>query len=326
MSSSASALASVLVGMPSGVEYSPDLPPGAIVTSPARGIWEWSNVQNGFHVALVHFTSDPSKDTQAFADDAAKGTSKSNFEREYNIRWQSFRGKPVYGEDFKRSFHVSATPLAAQSQLPIIRGWDFGLYPACVFTQLWPGMRLVVLKEICESGMGLERFLEEVSRKTKEWFPQQRRFYEVVDPAGFARSPNDERTAVSMLTSPQSYHLSVTPGVQIPAERLRAVRKFLERNVRGEPALLVDPSCVMVIGGFDGGYHYAYNQSGQLRERPEKNIFSHPADALQYVATRVLDMDLSGTPPPPITPPSYGFARGSAVKENTYGAVQKQGR
>jgi hypothetical protein len=75
----------------------------------------------------------------------------------------------------------------------------------------------------------------------------------------------------------------------------------------------------MVIGGFDGGYHHAYNQSGQLRERPEKNIFSHPADALQYVATRVLDMDLSGTPPPPINPPRYGFHNANELKEKHNG-------
>ena len=316
-STTPSPLAAVLVGNPGGVAYVPDLPPDASVTNPTRGIWEWTNAQNGFHVALVHFTSDPSKDNEKFVEDARKGTSVANFEREYNIRWQSFRGKPVFSEDFQRGFHVSAVPLVVQSQLPIIRGWDFGLYPACVFTQLWPGMRLVVLKEICESGMGLERFLEEVTRKSQEWFPGSPKYYEVVDPAGFARSPNDERTAVSMLADRNTYRLTVTPGVQVPAERFKAVRKFLARNVGGKPALFIDPSCKMVIGGFDGGYHYAYNISGQLREKPEKNIYSHPADALQYVCTRVLEMDLSGNPPPPITPPSYGVKHANSIKEHT---------
>lgn len=304
------------MGAPGGVDYSPDLPQGAVTTNPQRGIWEWTNAQNGFHVVLTHFTSDADKDNQAFVDDAKRGTSASNFEREYNIRWQSFRGKPVFGDDFKRSFHVSPTHLAAYAHLPIIRGWDFGLYPACVFTQLWPGMRLVVLREICESGMGLERFLEEVSRKTKEWFPRADRFHEVVDPAGFARSPNDERTAVSMLTDRLTYRMTVIPGKQVPAERLAAVRKFLGRNVAGDPAMLIDPSCVMIIGGMDGGYHFAYNISGQLREKPEKNLYSHGADALQYVCTRVLDMDLSGNTPTPIKSPTYGFRNANQIKEH----------
>ena len=310
-----------IIGAPGGLSYSPDLPRGAIVTNPIKGVWEWTNAQNGFHVVLVHFTSDPAKDNQSFLDAAIKGTPRrSDFEREYNIRWQSFKGKPVYADDFQRNFHVSSVGLNAQSQLPIIRGWDFGLYPACVFTQLWPGMRLVVLREICESGMGLERFLEEVARKTKEWFPRHDRFYEVVDPAGFARSPNDERTAVSMMVDLNTYHMNVTPGIQVPAERLRSVRKFLERNVKGEPALLVDPSCVMVIGGFDGGYHYAFNNSGQLREKPEKNLYSHPADAIQYVATRILTLDTSGTNVPPPSQAAYGFRNANRIKENVNGA------
>jgi hypothetical protein len=167
--------------------------------------------------------------------------------------------------------------------------------------------------------MGLERFLEEVSRKTTEWFPEHKRFYEIVDPAGFARSANDERTAVSMLVNRATYNYNVTPGIQVPAERLKAVRSFLSRNVRGDPAMLIDPSCVMVVGGFDGGYHFAYNNSGQLREKPEKNLYSHPADALQYVATRALTLDLSGTPPPPISQPSYGFHNAAQIKDAAYG-------
>lgn len=312
-------LASVLVGSTGGVDYVPDVPPGADVSNPTTGIWEWTNAQNGFHVILTHFTSDATKNNSGFVDDARKGISQSNFEREYNIRWESFRGKPVFADDFKRSFHVSAQALVAQRSLPIVRGWDFGLYPACVFTQLWPGMRLVVLREICESGMGLERFLEEVTQKTKTWFPQHKRFYEVVDPAGFARSPNDERTAVSMLSDRATYGLSVTPGIQTPAERLKAVRGFLSRNIRGEPALLIDPSCVMVIGGFGGGYHYAYNNSGQLREKPEKNLHSHPADALQYVATRIAGMNLSDAAPASIVQPTYGFRNANHIKERPNG-------
>ena len=318
-----SPLAAALVGAPSGVDYVPDLPPGAVTTTPQRGIWEWTNPQNGFHVVLTHFTSDPAKDNQKFVDEAKRGTSVSNFEREYNIRWQSFRGQPVFRDDFKRSFHVAPAAIVPYSHLPIIRGWDFGLYPACVFTQLWPGMRLVVLHELCESGMGLERFLEEVSRKTTEWFPAASKFFEVVDPAGFARSANDERTAVSMLADRRTYHLNVTPGMQVPAERFAAVRRFLSRNVAGEPALLIDPGCSMVIGGMDGGYHFAYNVSGQLREKPEKNIYSHPADALQYVCTRVLDLDLSGSATPTIKGPSYGFRNANAMKEVPTHAVQK---
>lgn len=297
-------------------DYSPSLPDGVAIEHPSQGIWTWSNAQNGFRVSLVHFSSDPSKCTQEFVDEARKGISCADFEREYNIRWESFKGKPVYEEDFKRSFHVATLPIKHAADLPIVRGWDFGLYPACIYTQLWPGMRLIVLKEICESGMGLERFLEEVQRKTLEWFPNHRRFFDIVDPAGFARSPNDERTAVSLMAS-KPYNLRPIPGIQVPATRRNAVVRFMQRNVRGESAFLVDPTCKMVVGGFEGGYHYQFNNSGQLREKPEKNVYSHPHDALQYICTRVLELDLTGSDSmPTIKQPSYGFSRGGISKES----------
>lgn len=296
-------------------DYLPDLPIDVRVDTPSSGIWTWTNAQNGFRVALVHFTSDAAKrNNPRFVEDARKGTSVADFEREYNIRWQSFKGKPVYEEDFKRAWHVSPQPLQLASHLPIVRGWDFGLYPACVFTQLWPGMRLVVLKEICERGMGMERFLEEVKSKQLEWFPTHKRYFEIVDPAGFQRVQTDERTVVSLMTSPP-YMLNVTPGIQVPATRYNAVRKFLSRAVQGMPAMLLDPSCKMLIQGFDGGYHYEYNNSGQLRDKPEKNEYSHPHDALQYVATRVLDLNLNNSTPPPIKQPAYGFSRGSDLQK-----------
>lgn len=300
-----------LIGKDSAAEYSPDLPTEVPVEHPLTGVWQWDNSQNGFHVSLVHFTSDPLKRTPEFVTESKRGISLADWNREYDIRWQSFKGKPVYEEDFKRSVHVAKTPLVALSHLPIVRGWDFGLYPACIYAQLWPGMRLVVLRELCEKGMGMERFLEEVKAKTFEWFPRHRKFFEVVDPAGFQRVQTDERTVVGLMREAK---LDVIPGIQTPATRFNKVRGFLSRMVRGEPAFQLDPSCKMLIQGFDGGYHYMYNNSGQLRDKPEKNDYSHPHDGLQYICTQILNLNLSDTPAPPITQPTYGFSKGHALK------------
>ncbi|PHV09769.1 hypothetical protein, partial [Chitinimonas sp. BJB300] len=66
-----------------------------------------------------------------------------------------------------------------------------------------------------------------------------------------------------------------------------AVESFLVRMVDGEPALLLDPSCKTLRKGFNGGYQLRKMQvAGEERytEKPDKNRFSHPHDALQYVA------------------------------------------
>jgi hypothetical protein len=49
----------------------------------------------------------------------------------------------------------------------------------------------------------------------------------------------------------------------------------------------VDPNSRFIRKGFNGGYHYKRVQvtgTERYRDVPEKNDFSHPHDALQYMA------------------------------------------
>ena len=53
---------------------------------------------------------------------------------------------------------------------------------------------------------------------------------------------------------------------------------------------VIDPSCSVLRKGFMGGYRYSRVQvSGteRYREEPDKNEYSHPHDALQYLALGV---------------------------------------
>jgi hypothetical protein len=113
---------------------------------------------------------------------------------------------------------------------------------------------------------------------------------DVVDPSGFYRSDTDERSCVAIMAN-EPYNLRPIPGVQNPVARRNSVIKFLQRSVKKSPALLVDAKhCPMIVKGFDGGFHFARNRSGQWREMWEKNEYSHPHEALQYICTRITDL------------------------------------
>jgi hypothetical protein len=211
--------------------------------------------------------------------------------REYEIHWKSFQGKPVFLEDWDSNFHVAKEPLDYEPAIPIIRGWDFGLSPACLFAQLRAGGRLLILREIIGEEIGIERFQSEVNRLTKEWFPRATRFMDIVDPAGMARKDTDERSCTEIMRGSPLYAKPM-PGLQNPAKRRGAVVQFLQRVDRGTPCFQVDERVTTLIGGFDGGYHYAYTNNGLLREHPEKNRFSHVHDACQYICTKVDSLDM----------------------------------
>jgi len=55
--------------------------------------------------------------------------------------------------------------------------------------------------------------------------------------------------------------------------------------VEGKPAFIVDRRCSMLIKGFEGGYSYRRMEvSGErYADKPDKNMFSHVHDSLQYL-------------------------------------------
>ena len=235
--------------------------------------------------------------------------------REYEIVWSSFEGVPVYLDDWSHEFHTAKEPLIYVDSVPIVRGWDFGLSAhgmACVYGQLLQSGRLFIYRELTATGMGLERFVEEVSRYSHEWFPKCNRFFDIVDPAGFARSQLDERTCVSILRNPP-LRAQPIPGERGILQRRKSVVELLKQNVRGLPKLIVDPSCSMLAEGFDGGYHFAYDVKGRLKEEADKNEYSHPHDALQYLCTRIMRLDMSQQVGWKIPTPKYNFHEPSAT-------------
>ena len=69
--------------------------------------------------------------------------------------------------------------------------------------------------------------------------------------------------------------------------RLEAVRWWLSRLVgKGQPAMIISPHCRVLIKGYETGYAYRQlNISGEEKytEMPDKNRYSHPHDANQYL-------------------------------------------
>jgi hypothetical protein len=164
-------------------------------------------------------------------------------------------------------------------------GVDFGLTPAAVFGQRDPqDDQLQIFHEICATDLGAVRFFEEVATYLREKH-SMRRILGFADPAGSARSQVDERTP---------FDIAYASGLDIsPAHsndftlRREAVAHNLSRlTLKARPALVVSPDCVTLRKALGGGYAFKRVQvSGaeRFRDVPDKNHFSHVADALQYL-------------------------------------------
>ncbi|MBB2200718.1 hypothetical protein [Gluconacetobacter tumulisoli] len=197
-------------------------------------------------------------------------------------------GRPVFAE-YADGFHCAECRTVPD--LPIYRGWDFGLTPACVWSQVLPSGQWIVVDELVSSSMGIDRFSDEVMQHSARHYPRSV-FIDVGDPAGTQRAQTDERTCFEIL---HAKGIAIEPGQQGLAIRLESVRRPLRTLVDGaQPGFLLHPRCRMLRRALMGGYRYRRMQVGGERhaDRPEKNRWSHVTDALQYVATRLFGPSL----------------------------------
>ncbi len=193
-------------------------------------------------------------------------------------------GKPVF-PNYKDSIHCAKEELKPIRALPLIIGMDFGLYPACVFTQQTEKGQLLVIDEIVsEEPTDIETFIAERLLPKLNTPPYFRMDVLVIgDPAGKARSQLDKRTCFTVL---KEHGLRAYPAyTNSLMDRIMAVNFYLTRFVDGNnPAFILSPKCVVLRKGLISEYKFTRlrTSSEKYSDLPEKNLYSHVADALQY--------------------------------------------
>jgi hypothetical protein len=74
--------------------------------------------------------------------------------------------------------------------------------------------------------------------------------------------------------------------------RKMAVDEFLCKLVDGQPAFILSPNCTMLRKGFNGGYRRKKVPGmEEYYDEPEKNVYSHYHDALQYLSMSITEME-----------------------------------
>jgi len=203
-------------------------------------------------------------------------------------------GKKVYPE-YNDDLH-SRDIIEPIQGAPLHLGWDGGLNPACVVVQVSPRGQLLVLKEYTGVDIGCRTFAENMVIP----FIQQDFPYNPIitsqksclglsraDPTGVQR---DQIVAeFSFIGELNSLGIptigAITNDIQT---RIAAVRFFLNRMSDGKPCFLISrKGCPTLRRGFAKDYVYkrlAVSGEERYKDVPDKNMSSHPHDALQYIA------------------------------------------
>lgn len=190
-------------------------------------------------------------------------------------------GKPVY-QMFAPDVHIAKEEIPIAADMPVYVGVDFGLTPAAAFGQKVRG-RWLIQSEIVAVDMGIVRFAEVLRNELSSRFGACSEVFIYGDPAGDFRAQTDESTPFQIL---RGAGLRAFPAPSNSVDlRLESVSSQLTKMVEGKPAFMIDRRCPQLIKGFEGGYQYKRMEvSGErYADKPDKNMFSHIHDALQYL-------------------------------------------
>ena len=256
-----------------------------------QGLETWINPKNKFACVRLHYTADPAKRTDEWREQAKFGMTAKAWATEFELKWEVYAGEPVYGAEFNRTLHVFDSVISPNEQVPLLfRGWDFGGNHSCVVAQYVDG-HLDILKEYANVGFNTRRIAQDIQEDCAITYGDHYRWVEFIDPSGL----HEGKTSTGMACADVMRELGMTvhPGEQDPTRRIDAVMKMLVTMKSGRPMLKMNPTCRMLISGFEGGYHYPETEKkNQKMNRPEKNDHSHIHDATQYLCTRISSFNL----------------------------------
>ncbi len=213
-----------------------------------------------------------------------------------NLPGYSRQGKPVYEHEYHDQIHVASEVIEPRRYLPLEIGLDQGLYPSAIITQRLPqtGQRLI-LAELVGENIGFKTFARSLNLLlSSERFRGMRVDCAYVDPAGLAKSATSEEGGEAQswakLVAQECNIKVVGAPSNAPGVRQEAVRQELNAVSIEDPYrrnILIDPvHCPKLRRGFNSGYHYRKRRASDgdsYEPTVNKNIYSNPHDALQYV-------------------------------------------
>ncbi len=235
-------------------------------------------------VLRTHWQAHPEKD-DAWYRAQIKRMTDDEIARELDINY-TLSIKSLVFPEFGKTHQVPLKPMEGKR---IVRSWDFGYHcPACLFLQKDDNGRLQVLKEVVGFQEQIDTFANRVLEETKTHFSdaiEAKAIEDICDPAGAQRSDKSTLTSIEILNKLGVYPFYGRSRILDGLQLIRYLLKPLEDD-SNEPALLIDPSCQLLIDAFEGGYRYPTQRKGQQASGDVLPIEEHPyedvMDCLRY--------------------------------------------
>jgi len=259
------------------------------VEPPDPDVWQFFKQPGGLLEQEGHFSENPLAENLENLEPGyyivRKEGKKLDHIRIYYCSQYGFiiEGKPVH-EEFVDNTHVAKEKLRPVPGRTVYVGLDFGLTPAALIGQRLVDGRWRILQELISERMGISRFADLLRPELASRYEG----YEIDiygDPAGMNESETDETTPFDIL---EAKGIPAKPAYHNNDRTIRfeALYQPLTRMIDGKPGLEMSPECRITRKALNGGYCFkkmAVLGQEKYHLKPEKNRYSHPAEALEYM-------------------------------------------
>lgn len=195
-------------------------------------------------------------------------------------------GEAVY-PNFDDERHVAKEPIKFNPRRKLLLGLDAGGTPAAVAAQRGENGALNILSEYIPGKCGAKKFSKGLSLWLAENFPGAE-VQAWADPASMDPTQDADEDSCWLTTVAEFAEIDIAPAPSnLWTPRFSAVDDLLTQFVEGKPQFLLSPECPVLRRGFNSGYKFAkvrVHGDAVLTGEPVKNEYSHPQDAVQYVA------------------------------------------
>lgn len=265
-----------------------------------EGLTSWRNPGNGFLVLDLSFKADPRKRSSEWLTESQSGIPRAEWNREYGDEWIVYDGKPVYQDYDDNGIHLARGSILAGRRSKLISGWDSGpndVNLAWALGLAQPGeRRVLIIDEYAVDDGDAEDFVQVVqSRLRLEWYKLGGFSVHVADQSVFTETNIKTAKFRSFAELMRAHGMSPIPGEIAFSRRRTAVNGLLKHISKTRdsviiPGLRIHERCELSREAFRGGYAYPKAISGvggQYKETPAKNKFSHIANAIEYICSRL---------------------------------------
>jgi hypothetical protein len=250
-------------------------------------------------------------------------TDLASFQQEYLRSYLSSKGQTIFPE-FVSAQQALIRPARHLIAGPVLRGWDFGQNPACVWAQIDEERRVWFLRECCPRGISTAAFrdlvqylsglgeYDELPEKAREWlagpgaqYPEPPWFdgrrLEFIDFGGHesrqgqANVDDDEKKTAEQILAVAGIALNVV-WVKSAGRKIELFKQLLTQRADGTYGMYIDPACVILVRAFAGGFRLP--KPTAARPSPETplrdGLFEHPVDAAGYLVVANIEIEASG--------------------------------